>query len=82
MWDFNWDRPRDARSVADRLARRLSPGDIIVMHDGHHVEPRPDRRYAVEATKRLIPIVEAKGWRFASLCDPLPPVVTPAAGDR
>jgi chitooligosaccharide deacetylase len=73
MWDFNWYRPREARGVADRLARRVAPGDIIVMHDGHHVEPRADRRYAVEATKLLIPAVETKGWRFGSLCDPRSP---------
>ena len=68
MWDFNWYRSREARAVAERLARRVSRGDIVVMHDGHHVDPRPDRRYAVEATRLLVHALEAKGWRFGRLC--------------
>ena len=30
---------REAEDLARRLSRRASAGDIIVMHDGHHVEP-------------------------------------------
>jgi peptidoglycan/xylan/chitin deacetylase (PgdA/CDA1 family) len=70
MWDFNWYLSREARTVADRLARRAKAGDIIVMHDGHHVNPRADRRYAVEATKLLIPALETKGYGFGRLCEP------------
>ena len=70
MWDFNWYRRRDALTLSERLARRVSPGDIIVMHDGHHVDPRPDRQYAVEATRRLVMTLKPKGWVFGRLCDP------------
>jgi len=73
LWDFNWYRPREARSLAERLARRMSPGDIVVMHDGHHVNPRAERGYAVEATRLLVPVQKAKGWKFERLCDPLAP---------
>jgi peptidoglycan/xylan/chitin deacetylase (PgdA/CDA1 family) len=70
LWDFNWYRAREARSLAGRLARRISPGDIVVMHDGHHVNPRPDRQYAVEATRLLVQALTPKGWKFGRLCDP------------
>ena len=70
MWDFNWYRGREARSIAERLARKVSPGDIIVMHDGHHVNPRADRQYAVEATRLLVPALETRGWSFGRLCEP------------
>ena len=70
LWDFNWYRARDARGLAQRLGRRLSPGDIVVMHDGHHLNPRAPRQYAVEATKLLLQSVAPKGWRFGRLCDP------------
>jgi peptidoglycan/xylan/chitin deacetylase (PgdA/CDA1 family) len=69
LWDWNWYRPREAGRLATRLARRASDGDIIVMHDGHHVDPRPDRRYAVEATRQLIPALRLRGYRFGTLCD-------------
>ena len=39
LWDWNWWRPREAVALADRLARRANDGDIIVMHDGHHIDP-------------------------------------------
>ena len=68
LWDFNWYRAREAESLARRLARRVSAGDIVVMHDGHHVDPRPDRRYAVEATRLLVPAVKARGLAFGNLC--------------
>ncbi len=70
LWDWNWWRPREADDLARRLARRASPGDIIVLHDGHHVQSRADRRYAVDATARLIPALRARSYIFGRLCDP------------
>jgi peptidoglycan/xylan/chitin deacetylase (PgdA/CDA1 family) len=69
LWDWNWYRPREAQEVAHRLLRRASPGDIIVMHDGHHADPRADRRYAVEATATLIPALRDRGFEFGTMCD-------------
>jgi peptidoglycan/xylan/chitin deacetylase (PgdA/CDA1 family) len=69
LWDWNWYRPQEARELARRLASRASAGDIIVMHDGHHIDPAPDRRYAVEATRQLVPELQAKGYSFGRLCD-------------
>jgi peptidoglycan/xylan/chitin deacetylase (PgdA/CDA1 family) len=68
LWDWNWWRARDADRISARLARRASAGDIIVMHDGHHINPRADRRYAVEATAKLIPALRARGFSFGGLC--------------
>jgi peptidoglycan/xylan/chitin deacetylase (PgdA/CDA1 family) len=68
LWDWNWYRPREAEALAERLARRVSSGDIVVMHDGHHVNPEADRQYAIDATRRLVPALKARGFRFASLC--------------
>lgn len=67
LWDWNWWRAREAASLAERLARRANAGDIIVMHDGHHRDPRADRRYAVEATARLIPALRARQLRVDRL---------------
>jgi len=67
LWDWDWFRAREAASLASRLARRANDGDIIVMHDGHHIDPRPDRRYAVEATTQLVPALRARGLGFGRL---------------
>jgi peptidoglycan/xylan/chitin deacetylase (PgdA/CDA1 family) len=69
LWDWHWYRGREADALAARLIKRASPGDIIVMHDGHHVDPRSDRRYAVEATAQLVPALRAKGYHFRPLCE-------------
>ena len=68
LWDFNWYRRPDPASLATRLARKASPGDIIVMHDGHHVEPRADRTHTVAAVRRLVPALAARRITFGTLC--------------
>jgi peptidoglycan/xylan/chitin deacetylase (PgdA/CDA1 family) len=67
LWDWNWYRPHDAARLAERLGRSVSPGDIVVMHDGHHENPAADRRYAIEATRQLVPELKARGYRVAVL---------------
>ena len=69
LWDWNWYRAREADRIAARLAKRASRGDIIVMHDGHHVEPAADRQYAIEATRRLVPALRQRGYGFGTLCN-------------
>jgi hypothetical protein len=70
LWDWNWYRPKDAHRLAAKLARAADPGEIVVMHDGHHVDPRADRRYAVEATALLVPALKKRGFRLGTLCEP------------
>jgi len=67
-FDFNWFKPRNADDLVPRLTRIASPGDIIVIHDGHHKNPRADRRYAIETVDRLIPELRARGFEFGTIC--------------
>jgi chitooligosaccharide deacetylase len=68
LWDFNWFRRRNADALVPRLIARASPGDIFVIHDGHHENPRADRRYAVETVDRVIPVLKARGFHFGTIC--------------
>jgi peptidoglycan/xylan/chitin deacetylase (PgdA/CDA1 family) len=70
LWDWNWFRRPEAGKLAARLAKRTSRGDIVVIHDGHHLNPAADRRYAVEATRDLIPALRQRGYEFGRLCGP------------
>ena len=72
MWDFDWGRERRGDRLAARLARKASDGDIIVIHDGHHVDPRADRRHAAETVRRLAPELRARGFVFKGLCAAAP----------
>jgi chitooligosaccharide deacetylase len=67
LWDFDLFRERSAR-IVPRLVRHASPGDIIVIHDGHHVNPRADRQYAIDVTDRLVPELRKKGFAFGTIC--------------
>jgi peptidoglycan/xylan/chitin deacetylase (PgdA/CDA1 family) len=68
MWDWDWWRRPRADRVARKLAKKASAGDIIVIHDGHHRDPRADRRHAAEAVRQLVPILRARGFAFDALC--------------
>ena len=70
MWDWSWWRTPDADALSARLARKARAGDIIVMHDGHHVDPRADRKHTAAAVRRLVPMLRARGLTFATLCEP------------
>ena len=68
MWDWDWWRRPRADRVARKLARKASAGDIIVIHDGHHKDPRADRRHAAESVRQLVPVLRGRGFEFAPLC--------------
>jgi len=69
LWDFNWWKPSKPEKLASRLAAKASDGDIVVMHDGHHDNPRADRERTVRATAQLIPLLCQKGLSFGRICE-------------
>ena len=73
MWDWDWWHTPQADRVAARLVRKASAGDIIVIHDGHHKNPRADRRHAGETVRRLVPVLRQRGFAFGTLCAPVSP---------
>jgi peptidoglycan/xylan/chitin deacetylase (PgdA/CDA1 family) len=81
LWDFDWWWARRPNRLAARLARRVSDGSIVVMHDGHHRNPRADRRRTIETTRRLVGELKARGFTFGTLCDVAGPAsAEPAIG--
>jgi peptidoglycan/xylan/chitin deacetylase (PgdA/CDA1 family) len=67
-WDWYWFRKRTADRVAAQVVSHIGPGKIVVIHDGHHKNPRADRRYAIDATGKIIDTLRARGYEFATLC--------------
>jgi peptidoglycan-N-acetylglucosamine deacetylase len=72
-WDWYWFKKRTGERVARQIVGRSSPGQIIVIHDGHHENPRADRRYAIDAAGRVIDGLRAKGYEFATFCEDVKP---------
>jgi peptidoglycan/xylan/chitin deacetylase (PgdA/CDA1 family) len=69
-WDWNWFRTRTGAGVASQVLSHAAPGNIIVIHDGHHRYPTADRRYAIEAARLVIEGLRTRGYDFGTLCDP------------
>lgn len=72
-WDWYWFRKRTGENVSRQILRHASPGQIIVIHDGHHENPRADRRYAIQAAALVIDGLRAKGYEFATFCESASP---------
>ncbi len=69
MWDWDWWRTPRADRIVNRLVRKASAGDIIVIHDGHHANPHADRRHAAETISLIAPQLRSRGFAFGTLCD-------------
>lgn len=69
MWDWNWWRAQGPEKLASRLAARASDGSVVVTHDGHHKNPRADRKGTVGAMAKLVPALKSRGFTFGLLCD-------------
>ena len=67
-WDWCWFRQRTGPRVASQVINHAAPGKIIVIHDGHHSNPRADRLYALEAAGLIIDGLRSRGYEFAPLC--------------
>jgi peptidoglycan/xylan/chitin deacetylase (PgdA/CDA1 family) len=68
-WDWVGFRKRTPERVARQLIGNAKPGKIMVVHDGHHIDPRPDRQYAIGAAELVIDALQSEGYEFAPLCE-------------
>jgi peptidoglycan/xylan/chitin deacetylase (PgdA/CDA1 family) len=58
---------RDAARVASRLGRGLSPGDILLLHDGSSARAASGRPVVLEALPRVLDEMSRKGLRSEAL---------------
>lgn len=74
MWTAiarDWRLPAEA--IVRRLLRYAQNGAIFCLHDGRSGAPRPDIRPTIEAVRRLIPELSARGYRFETVSQILCP---------
>lgn len=65
--------PRDSRNpgvenIVQRVLDRISPGSIIILHDGGW-HPRVDRSQTIDAVDRLIDELGNRGYQFQTLSE-------------
>lgn len=68
VWDT--DRP-GARVIADRTVKGTRRGSVLLLHDGDGYDPHGDRLQTAEAVPDIVDRVQARGFRFVGLDDPL-----------
>ncbi|MFB3777811.1 MAG: polysaccharide deacetylase family protein [Bryobacteraceae bacterium] len=74
MWTVSGlDWRLSAAQVSRRLARGASNGAIFCLHDAREGQPRPDIRPTLEAVRRLVPQLSARGYRFETVSQILCP---------
>ena len=58
---------RDPERVSRRLSRRIKPGDVLVLHDGSSCLDRRGEPVVLEALKRVLDQLEARGLKAVGL---------------
>jgi peptidoglycan/xylan/chitin deacetylase (PgdA/CDA1 family) len=74
MWTasgLDWRLP--AGAVFRRLTRGARNGAIFCLHDARESQPRPDIRPTLEAVRRLVPELTARGFCFETVSQILCP---------
>ena len=68
MWSaigYDWNRRAD--EVVASMMASASNGAILCLHDGRELREKPDVRATVEAVRRLVPILLARGYKFETI---------------
>jgi len=69
MWSitcYDW-KATSPEQIERHVKRQLRGGDVILLHDGGHVEMGVDRAHTVVATDRLITNYKAEGYEFVTV---------------
>ena len=69
MWNVTgWDwSGKPAQYVEQKIRQQVRGGDVILLHDGSHVEFGTDRSQTVLATDRLLACFKAEGYNFVTI---------------
>ena len=70
-WSYGvWDSARPGvAAIRARVRRRLSPGAIVLLHDGDGYDPHGDRRQTADALPGIVHDARAAGFQFRPLSD-------------
>jgi peptidoglycan-N-acetylglucosamine deacetylase len=80
MWNvtgYDWNAP-PAAVIEKKVVRQIRGGDVILLHDGGHRALGADRSQTVIATENLIRQYRDQGWKFVTVDEMRPVILTPS----
>ena len=69
MWSvtgFDWSAKTTA-AIEKKVAAHVRGGDVILLHDGGHLQFGTDRSFTVQATERLLARYKGEGYAFKTI---------------
>jgi len=69
MWNvtgYDWNAPPTA-VIERKISKQVRGGDVILLHDGGHMQMGADRSQSVIATDHLIARYQAEGYEFVTI---------------
>jgi peptidoglycan/xylan/chitin deacetylase (PgdA/CDA1 family) len=63
---YDWRKSATERKIAHRAGRAIE-GDVILLHDGSHLEPAGDRAASVAATEDTLRKFKDQGYEFVTV---------------
>lgn len=69
MWNVtghDWTAP-PAAEIEKKVSRQIRGGDVILLHDGGHIQMGADRSQTVLATDHLISRYQSEGYEFVTI---------------
>jgi peptidoglycan/xylan/chitin deacetylase (PgdA/CDA1 family) len=69
MWNvtgYDWNAPT-AAIIEQKISKQIRGGDVILLHDGGHIQMGADRSQTVRATDHLLTRYKAEGYDFVTV---------------
>jgi peptidoglycan-N-acetylglucosamine deacetylase len=69
MWNitgYDWNAP-PAAEIERKVSKQVRGGDVVLLHDGGHIQMGADRSQTVIATDHLIARYKAEGYEFVTI---------------
>jgi peptidoglycan-N-acetylglucosamine deacetylase len=69
MWSvtgYDWSA-KSANQIQDKVTSQVRGGDVILLHDGGHLQFGTDRSFSVEASDRLLALYKSEGYAFKTI---------------